>query len=79
MIRRMEYEAFVSIKIVSKTVIATRAGRLAWLGPPPLIENSYWRWIGMNGERHPGESLPFEPSITHADGQLIAIVYVRDL
>src|SRR5262245_32663466 len=36
-------EAFVSIKNVSKTVIATpgpleRAGRLAWLGPPPLLE-----------------------------------------
>ena len=35
--------AFVSIKNVSKTVIGTpslleRAGRSAWLGPPPLLE-----------------------------------------
>jgi hypothetical protein len=27
----------------------------------------------MNGERYPGESLPFEPSMRHADGQLIAM------
>jgi len=36
-------EAFVSINNASKTVIGTpsvldRAGRLAWLGPPPLLE-----------------------------------------
>ena len=28
----------------------------------------------MNGERYPGESLPFEPSMRHADGRLIAII-----
>ena len=27
----------------------------------------------MNGERYPGESLPFEPSMRHADGRVIAI------
>ena len=32
------------------------------------IENNYWRWTAMNGERCPGESLPFEPSMRHADG-----------
>ena len=26
----------------------------------------------MNGERYPGESLPFEPSMRHADGRMIA-------
>ena len=33
----------------------------------------------MNGERYPGESLPFEPSMRHADGRLIAIIETRDL
>ena len=28
----------------------------------------------MNGERYPGESLPFEPSTRHAYGRLIAII-----
>ena len=28
----------------------------------------------MNGERYPGESLPFVPSMKHADGRLIAIL-----
>jgi hypothetical protein len=28
----------------------------------------------MNGERYPGESLPFEPSMRHADDRLIAII-----
>ena len=28
----------------------------------------------MNGERYPGESLPFEPSMRHADGRVIAII-----
>ena len=28
----------------------------------------------MNGERYPGESLPFEPSMRHADGRLIAMI-----
>ena len=28
----------------------------------------------MNGERYPGESLPFEPSMRYADGRLIAII-----
>ena len=28
----------------------------------------------MNGERYPGESLPFEPSKRHAYGRLIAII-----
>ena len=27
----------------------------------------------MNGERYHGESLPFEPSMRHADSRLIAI------
>ena len=33
----------------------------------------------MNGERYPGESLPFEPSMRHADGRLIATIETRDL
>jgi hypothetical protein len=28
----------------------------------------------MNGERYPGERLPFEPSMRDADGRLIAII-----
>jgi hypothetical protein len=36
--------------------------------------NNYWRWTAMDGERYPGESLPFEPSMRHADGRLIAII-----
>jgi hypothetical protein len=28
----------------------------------------------MNGERYPGESLAFEPSMRNADGHLIAII-----
>jgi hypothetical protein len=28
----------------------------------------------MNGERYPGEGLPFEPSMRDADGRLIAMV-----
>jgi hypothetical protein len=40
--------------------------------------NNYWRWTAMNGERYPGESLPFEPSMRHADGRLIAIIERAD-
>jgi hypothetical protein len=28
----------------------------------------------MNGERYPGENLPFEPSTKHAESRLIAII-----
>ena len=41
--------------------------------------NNYWRWTAMNGERYPGESLPFEPSMRHADGRTIAIIETRYL
>jgi hypothetical protein len=37
-------------------------------------QHNYWRWTAMSGERYPGESLPFEPSMRHADGRLIAII-----
>ena len=33
----------------------------------------------MSSERYPGESLPFEPSMRHADGKLIAIIKVHYL
>ena len=41
--------------------------------------NNYWRWTAMNGERYPGESLPFEPSMRHADGRVIAIIEYDNL
>ena len=34
-----------------------------------ILSQQAKRWTAMNGERYSGESLPFEPSMRHADGR----------